>query len=123
MSRCVGSSPTSSANCINKLMDRNRLLELAGVDSSNKIDEGLGSDEVYNTLFKLAEQADAARRGLGIANKLRDPADRRKHRSRIMTNLNRMRALIRKAEQALDAELNGEQSMSDEMPDDNAGMM
>jgi hypothetical protein len=43
----------------------------------------------------------AAKRGLGIANKLQDPADRAVHRSRIMGNMNRLRALVRSIEQKL----------------------
>jgi len=61
-------------------------------------------DEVYNTLSKATAQLEAAKRGLGLANKLKDPGQRAQNRSRIMGNLNRIRALIRRATKALEAE-------------------
>ena len=55
--------------------------------------------EIGDLLNDALVKYNAAKRGLGITNKLRDPADRAQHRSRIMGNLNRLRASVRKIEQ------------------------
>lgn len=48
------------------------------------------------SLEDLERMMDAARRGLSIAHRLRDPAEKKKHFSRILGNLNRIRgALVR----------------------------
>lgn len=46
----------------------------------------------------------AARRALGIANKLTDPASRKKHRSRIMGMLNRLGHSLVRLQQAIAGE-------------------
>lgn len=66
--------------------------------------EGMTKDdffEIGDMLQDALNKYSAAKRGLGIANKLQDPADRAVHRSRIMGNMNRLRALVRRIEQKL----------------------
>lgn len=84
-----------------------KVTEILTEDSILTEDEELmlcESDDVYNALFKAAEQLDAAKRGLGIANRLKDPGKRAMNRSRIMRNLNKIRGLINRATKALEAE-------------------
>jgi hypothetical protein len=57
--------------------------------------------EVGDMLNDALVKYNAAKQGLGISNKLKDPAQRAVHRSRIMSNLNSLRALVRKIEQSL----------------------
>lgn len=57
--------------------------------------------EIGDMLNDALVKYNAAKKGLGISNKLRDPAQRAVHRSRIMANLNSLRALVRRIEQSL----------------------
>ncbi len=71
--------------------------------------------EIYKTLkILLVESADvnalfdeaskmlaAAKRGLGIANKLKDPEGRKKNRSRIMGTLNKLRGSLSRIAKAI----------------------
>lgn len=90
-------------------MDKQRLMELAGIADNKEVfiferADGASDDKMFDMLFKMAEQLDAAKRGLGLANKLKDAEERKKHRSRIMVNLNKLRGLISSAETALKGE-------------------
>ena len=42
----------------------------------------------------LIQRLESARRALGITNKLQDPAERKKHRSRVMSFLNQIRGML-----------------------------
>ena len=57
-------------------------------------------DMLAKMLEDTMKRMDAARRGLGLANKLTGPT-KKKHLSRIMSNMNRIRANIRKAEKII----------------------
>lgn len=48
------------------------------------------------SLEQINSMFDAAKRALGIANKLKDPADRKKHLARVMSGLNKIRTAIRR---------------------------
>ena len=56
--------------------------------------------EIGDLLNNAIGMYSAARRGLGITNKLKDPAEKKMHRSRIMGNLNRLRATVQRIEQS-----------------------
>jgi len=55
-------------------------------------------DRLFDETSKML---DAARRGLGLTNKLKDSASRTKFRSRVMGNLNRIRAKLARITKAL----------------------
>lgn len=57
--------------------------------------------EIGDMLNDALVKYNAAKKGLGISNKLKDPAQRAVHRSRIMANLNSLRALVRRIEKSL----------------------
>ena len=61
------------------------------------------STDTDNMFDETARMLDAAKRGLGIANRLKTPEDRKKHRSRIMTTMNHLRSQLRNIEQAIAA--------------------
>jgi hypothetical protein len=61
------------------------------------------SEDTDNLFDETARMLAAAKRGLGIANKLRTPEDRAKNRSRIMGTMNRLRAQLRRIEKAIEA--------------------
>lgn len=62
-------------------------------------------EEEINTKFEEAlKRLQAARHGLGLANKLRNPEDRKKNKSRIMSNLNIIRLIVQQIEQQLTKE-------------------
>ena len=55
-----------------------------------------------NALFdETSSMLAAAKRGLGISNKLKDPDSRKKNRSRIMGTLNKLRAQLGKIAKAI----------------------
>lgn len=68
------------------------------------------SDELYSLLVDIQKRLDGARRGLGLANKLAsyDKDASRKHRIRILANMNVIRGKLRQVERAI------EQQVSDE---------
>lgn len=65
---------------------------------SVKLDEYANDSEtVLNNILNDAERRiEAARRGLSAASKLKDPAERKQHVSRMLAHLNRTRSLLDK---------------------------
>lgn len=69
---------------------------------TNIIDQSLLNEGDGSTaLDAVIKQMEAAKRGLGIVNKLKPGPDRAKHASRVMGNMNRIRAHIKRIEKAL----------------------
>ena len=71
---------------------------------TNRIDERSGidtTDEIGQLLQTAGMRYDAAKKGLAIANKLKNPEDRRKHQSRVMSNLNALRQLVKRLDSIL----------------------
>jgi hypothetical protein len=54
--------------------------------------------EINDSIFKLMDMLDGAKRGLGIVNKLKNPEDKRRHLRQVFTNLNKIRAAIVKVD-------------------------
>lgn len=80
----------------------NRLMECKA--KLNILNEGMTAKQFYeigDMLQDALNKYSAAKRGLGIANKLTNPAEKAMHRSRIMGNMNRLRTLVSKIEQML----------------------
>lgn len=72
-----------------------------------KIVEDFSWDEsrpLGGQLQQVIDQLAAAKRGLAIANRFRNPADRAKHKSRIMGMLNRIRASLARLQDAIAGE-------------------
>jgi hypothetical protein len=91
-------------------MDTNRLLLLAGVKPNLKEElesnikeltedmSGLPSISVEGVpMEELEARLDAAKRGLSIAHRLRNPLEKKMHFSRILSNLNRIRGTLQNA--------------------------
>lgn len=77
--------------------ERNVMLTLADVynksiEMIHTIAESDGVD-----IETIEKQIEAARRGLGLVNKLKPGPDRVKHAKRVMTNLNKLRSKLKKA--------------------------
>ena len=75
-------------------------------------------DERVNENSSLPEQLEvasfrfaAAGRALGLTNKLKDPASRARHRSRVMTMLNKLRATLRTLEALIAKEMVDQQDV------------
>jgi len=62
-------------------------------------------DDTGDMLKTATKRYDAAKRGLAIANKLKDPAQKQKHQSQVMSNLNTLRSMLQKIEKKLSAEI------------------
>lgn len=61
-----------------------------------KYDTQIDEEVATGDLGELADQLDAAKRGLGLASKLKDPKKKKEHVKRTITNLNKIRgALVR----------------------------
>lgn len=60
-------------------------------------------NEEYNQdyISELINMFDAAKRGLGIINRLRNPEDKKKHLRNVFINLNKIRATLEKAYKVL----------------------
>lgn len=58
-------------------------------------------EEVLAGMDQVMKQMEAAKRGLGLVNKLGDGPSRTRNRSRIMGNMNRIRANVRRIEKML----------------------
>lgn len=58
-------------------------------------------EEVMSAMDQVMKQMEAAKRGLGLVNKLGDSPSRTRNRSRIMSNMNRIRANVRRIEKML----------------------
>lgn len=94
---------------LTKLSEQLDILQLSIKDLVNRVSQineewepavGYGSDEmssVINLLDNASKQFEAAKRGLGLANKL-SGADKRQHASKVLTIMNRIRGVIREAE-------------------------
>lgn len=66
---------------------------------SNVLKEGVtdlsaSHDDFMGMFDEASSRFEAARRGIGLTNKLPAGPERQQHRSRIMGNLNRLRALL-----------------------------
>ena len=91
-------------------MDLERLRELSGQEVPHKelyenkreLDEQVSVEGV--DLFQLERMMDAARRGLALANQLRGPT-KKQHMSRVLSNMNRIRAALKRAIDAQDDDL------------------
>ncbi len=56
-----------------------------------------------NRIAELSTRLDAAKRGLGLANKLKNAAEKKQHLSRIMGNLNRLRGALQRIIDSIEA--------------------
>ena len=96
-------------------MDQSRLRKLAGTDegimhelheSIKELDmfekmydgrHGLGIDTDVMPIEEIQKRMEAASRALGIVNRLRDPQYKKQHLSRVMSNMNTIRAALKQA--------------------------
>ena len=66
------------------------------------IDDFLDQDNDLAFMFEEAKKRFlAAKRGLALTNKLQDPLQRKEHKSRVLSNLNKLRAIFKRLEQAV----------------------
>lgn len=61
-------------------------------------------EDVVDAMDRVIAQMEAAKRALGITNRLEPGPARKQHRSRIMSNMNRIRANLRRIEKMLETE-------------------
>lgn len=74
-----------------------------------KLDEGVtdmpADSDLVQQLEILTGKLEACKRALGIANKLEDPADRKKYKGRIMKFFNQLRPMFNRVAKQLESEL------------------
>jgi hypothetical protein len=81
-------------------MDMNRLKDLAGMSTAkteietNKMLNEATVIPIDASLDQLMAMLDAARRGLGLINRLKNPIDKKKHLTAVFGNLNKIRASL-----------------------------
>ena len=56
------------------------------------------------TISEVMKMFDAAKRAVGLMNKMKNPADRKRHASAIFKNMNRIRAMIMKLTDPVDSD-------------------
>lgn len=91
-------------------MDKEKLLSYAGISIDTEYTKSIEELALLEKMFhgkynldietdvvpieELQARLDAASRALGIVNRLQNPNDKRKHISRVMSNLNTIRAAL-----------------------------
>ena len=70
-------------------MKLDTLLEFQDLDEDTVFPEDV-------TISEVMKMFDGAKKAVGLMNKLKNPADRKRHASAIFKNLNRIRAMIMK---------------------------
>jgi hypothetical protein len=78
---------------INESMNADEEIIQALEEAVTDMPAGQSLDQMFAT---AASRLEAARRGLGLANKLKSREDKKKHRSTIMKALNSLRTLLGK---------------------------
>jgi len=102
---------------VNKLLDQMKIITEAPMDMAadrlaggapasdvpppGSVEADGSMEEVMDAMDTVMKQMDAARRGLGLVNKLADSPSRTKNRSRVMGNMNRIRGNLRRIEKML----------------------
>lgn len=85
------------------------------LDKATTLVEGAGAanvdDFLMGQLEEVSQRFEAAKRGLGLVNKLPKGPSRAKHSSRILGNMNRIRGLLRRVEKELSKEAAGEMAI------------
>lgn len=87
---------------INESAKPETAFETALLENIQELEEAVDTSSM--NLSQLEKGFDAAKRGLGLANKLKNPADKKKHLSRIMGNLNKLRAALKRIHDAIEVE-------------------
>jgi hypothetical protein len=72
-----------------------RLMELAGIGQSEMLIEAVEIPDNVS-LDQIASMMDAAKRGLGIVNKMKNPVDKKKHASAVLSNMNKIRSALQR---------------------------
>ena len=74
-------------------MDLARIKQLSGYEEQ-LIEAVEIPDDI--TLEDIEKMFDAAKRGLGIVNKIKDPIQKKKHASAVLSNLNKIRGAMQR---------------------------
>lgn len=61
-------------------------------------------NDIMIAMDRVMRQMEAAKRALGLTNKLEPGPSRKEHRARIMSNMNKIRANLKRIEQMLETE-------------------
>lgn len=64
-------------------------------------------DQTMKDMEDVSKRFEAARRGLGLVNKLQAGPSKKKHGARVLGNLNRIRGLLRRLEKQLAVDITG----------------
>ena len=89
---------------LSKIIDRASYL----VEAYPMVSREIVTDQLMAQLDDAIRRMQAAKRGLGIANRL-SGEDKRRHQSRILGNMNRIRAIIRRVEKEIEQSDNEEE--------------
>ncbi len=73
----------------------------AATPAPGNVQGGEDVGDALNALDTVMQQLDAAKRGLGLVNKLADSPSRTRNRSRVMGNLNKIRGNLRRVEKMI----------------------
>ena len=60
--------------------------------------------DVFSQFAEVSKMMQAAKRGMGLTNKIKDPAMRAKHKSQVMSNMNRIRAAVNRVGKGIAAQ-------------------
>jgi len=80
-----------------------------------EVEAGGNMDELMSAMDAVMKQLEAARRGLGLVNKLGDSPSRTVNRSRVMGNLNKIRGNLRRVEKMFSAAIDEDPELRAEL--------
>jgi len=75
------------------IMDTDRFMQLAGLDMPLIEAVEIPEDVTFEQIEKMM---DAAKRGLGLVNKLKSGEQKKKHASAVLSNMNKIRGALRR---------------------------
>jgi len=84
-----------------KLLERDLSNILNRTHNLNNPVSKFPTDELNHKLETAIARLEAARKGLGLSNRLKNPEDQRKNKSRVMKNLNLLRMIVQQVTQQL----------------------
>ena len=87
-----------------------------------QVEAGGNMEEIMSAMEQVMQQMEAAKRGLGMVNKLGDSPSRTTNRSRVMGNMNRIRANLGRIEKMLSQQIDNNPELRSELDYDARSM-
>lgn len=87
----------------------------------NPINDKASAKQLMDLMGDAILRFTAARKGMGIVNKLKNPAERKKHASKVMSNINKLRGLMNRLDKAITKANGGKKPVNEAVKKNSAG--